>query len=785
MASLTKRVLNKLRKLKNRAVATARPPLKVAVVGTGEIAPDHVDGYEAGSAARVVAVSDLRPAALAKALDRWRSVRAYRDYNQMLTEVKPDLVSVCTWPQSHAEIVAAAAAAGAKGIMCEKPMALRLSDMDEMIAACAEKGVKLAVGHQYRFHPYFVWVAGAVKGGLLGQLRGVRGHIASTLANNGPHLFDTVRFVLGDPAAREVVCSVTRDKGATNRGVPAEDSASGHVLFENGVKFEFQTGELAPSFFAITLQGADGEVELTPNGVKVTGGGGRLKPPGAAGNPRPRQFGEFIAWVKGQQPDYAADGASSRKTGELVLAAYQAARTGKPCPLPLTETGDVLGWMDGGPGADAPADPPEYLPPLPQGSGDRLAMDGGPRTARKWFFAKPAMGAPEIAGVTKVILSKQLNCVEGTVVKALEREFAAAYGAPKAVASTSGTAAVHVALAALGLNPGDEVITTPLTDMGSIIPILQSNCIPVFADIDPLTGNLSAETIAEKITPRTKAVVLVHLFGRPADLGPVVELLAARNIPLVEDCAQAHFAEYKGKKVGTFGAFGCFSFQQSKQVTCGDGGVTLVNRPEFAERAALFVDKGWDRKKGLRSHLFLGMNYRMTELQGAVARAQVKRLPTLIGRRRAAADALTAALKGVPGVDPVATPADVSPSWWMYQLRVDEEAVGLSTRVFGDALRAEGVRVQMDYVPEPVFNYPVLREPRTYGDSGFPFPPGYVQPKAEDYPGFRAFNDRLLFIPWSHNARPAHARMAAEACRKIAAYARAKAQTRRPEPVAV
>ncbi|MBX9623569.1 MAG: DegT/DnrJ/EryC1/StrS family aminotransferase [Gemmataceae bacterium] len=786
MPAITQRVLRRLRKYKNRAVGAVRPPLRVAVVGAGEIAPDHVAGYEAGPAARVVAVSDLRPAALAKALDRWPSVRAYRDYARMLREAKPDLVSVCTWPQSHAEIVARAAAAGAKGILCEKPMALRLADMDAMIAACQEHGVKLAVGHQYRFHPHFVWAAGVVRDNLLGELRGVRGHITSTLANNGPHLFDTVRFVLGDPAAREVACAVTRDQGGYNRAVPAEESASGHVLFETGVRFEFRTGELAPTFFAVVLEGANGEVEITPAGVEVRGAAGVRPPAAGGGDPRARQFGEFIAWVKGQQPAYAADAESSRRTGELVLAAYEAARTKAAVKLPLAVRGDVLGWMDGGPGADAPADAPEYVPPLPpaDGRGDRLAMDGGRRAARKWFSLKPAMGTAEITGLTRVVLSKQLNCVEGTVVKALEREFAALYGAPKAVASTSGTSAVHVALGALGLNPGDEVVTTPLTDMGTVIPILASNCIPVFADIDPVTGNLSAETIAQKLTPRTKAVVVVHLFGRPADLGPIAELLAARGIPLVEDCAQAHLAEYRGKKVGTFGAFGCFSLQQSKQITCGDGGLTLVNRPEHAERAALFVDKGWDRKKGLRSHLFLGMNYRMTELQGAVARAQVARVGKLIAARRAAADRLTDLLKGVPGVEPVPTPADVSPSWWMYQMRVDEEAVGLSTRAFAEVLRAEGVRALADYVPEPVFNYPVLREPRTFGDSGFPFPPGYAQPRADDYPGFRAFNDRLLFLQWSHNVRGGHVRGIAEAARKVAAYAGA-ARAVRPEPVPV
>jgi dTDP-4-amino-4,6-dideoxygalactose transaminase/predicted dehydrogenase len=746
-------------------------------VGVGEISSDHVAGYESGSAARVVAISDISPLALAKALDRWRGIRAYRDYNQMLREVRPDVVSVCTWPQSHAEIVCRAAAAGVKGILCEKPMALTQTEMDEMVEACDRYGAKLAVGHQYRFHPNFVWAADVVRSRRLGEIRAVRGHIVSTIANNGPHMIDTVRFVLGDVPAREATCKVIRERTTYNRALPAEESASGHVIFADGVRLEFQTGDASPSFFSIEIEGTNGTIVVTPQAVNVHGSL-QLSLPPRGPDCRRRQFGEFVAWVKGKRATYAADAESSQLTGELVLALYESARQGGAVMLPLNNHGDVLGWLDGSTGTGEIAYTPSYSPSLPEegSSGNRLAMDGGTRAVRKWFSAAPAMGLPELAGVTRVVLSRQLNCVDGRAVKSLERECAKAYGSPCAVASTSGTAAIHVALAALNLNPGDEVITTPLTDMGSIIPILASNCVPVFADVDPGTGSLTAESIAQKISPRTKAVILVHLFGRPAELGPICDLLSDAKIPLIEDCAQAHFAEYQGRKVGTFGAFGCFSLQQSKQITCGDGGLTLVNAPEHAERAKLFVDKGWDRKKGLRSHGFLGMNYRMTELQGAVALAQIRRLSALIASRRASARQLSDLLSDIPGLIPPAIPAGVSPSWWTYPFRIDEEAIGLTKKAFGAALRAEGVRVATEYVPEPVFNYPVLREQQTYGESRFPFSlVRYEQPELRDYPGFQAFNERLLFISWSHNVRDTHVRAIAEAARKIVTYT----QTRR------
>src|SRR5262249_50707660 len=154
------------------------------------------------------------------------------------------------------------------------------------------------------------------------------------------------------------------------------------------------------------------------------------------------------------------------------------------------------------------------------------------------------------------------NAVDGRAVAALEQQFADCYGSRSAVASTSGTAAIHVALATLNPEPCSEIITTPVTDMGTVIPILACNCVPVFADIDPVTGNLTAESIAAKITARTAAVILVHLFGRPAEIGPIAELLRDRGIALIEDCSQAHYAAYAGRMVGTFGDFGCFSLQQ-------------------------------------------------------------------------------------------------------------------------------------------------------------------------------------------------------------------------------
>ena len=247
------------------------------------------------------------------------------------------------------------------------------------------------------------------------------------------------------------------------------------------------------------------------------------------------------------------------------------------------------------------------------------------------YLMKPARGrtgrspydAAELKGLRTVLRSQNLCSVDGQQVRAFERAFAAAHDVPYAVASTSGTAAIHTALGALDLEPGAEVITAPITDLGTIIPIIQQNAIPVFADIDA-SYNMDPKDVARKVTPRTKAIVAVHLFGNPCDMTALRAIADANGLALIEDCSQAHFAEYRQQLVGTIGDLGCFSFQQSKLMTTGDGGMTITRNREYAERMKLFIDKGWARKGfGARAYLFHAPNYRMTELVGAVGIVQL------------------------------------------------------------------------------------------------------------------------------------------------------------------
>lgn len=762
MESILERAQARLTRIIYRKTAPMRSVLRAGIVGCGGIAPDHALQYDSSSRARLVAVSDVRAGSLASILDDWRFVRGYKRLEDMLRREQLDVVSVCTWPDSHAEIVSVLAKSGVKGILCEKPMALSVSEIDAMLVVAAQYGCKLAGGHQYRFHPVFMRAADIIARGELGAIRGGKGNIASSLANNGPHLVDTIRFLMRDTPIASVMCACERGRDAQDRGMAVETGSAGTLVFEDGHEFHIETGDRSPGFFSITVEGSRGVLEASPTSLTLNGTAVRTA---AARECRGRQFGEFLQWVKGTRPDYSADATSSAETAKVVLALYEAARLGAVVRLPLTNRGDIIRQLYPG---QAPPPAAPSATPRPAGGAVALASDGGERAVHGWFSNDPDIGVAEWLGVTKVLASKRLNAVSGHVVKAFERECADAYGTGRAVASTSGTAAIHVAIGAINPEPGDEIITSPVTDMGTVIPILMANCVPVFADIDGVTGNLTAASIERKITSKTKAVILVHLFGYPADLAPIQDLLRSRGIALIEDCAQAHFAEYAGRKVGTFGDFGCFSLQQSKQITCGDGGFTLVNRPEYAERAALFVDKGWDRAAG-REHRFLGMNYRMTELQAAVARSQLHKLPGLIERRHSAATQLTDLLQPLAGVIQARTvPNGVRPAWWTYPLsvRLDQvDAVELC-----DELSAEGVRVIREYVREGVFGHRILREQHTYGTSRYPFSATeYVEPHAADYPGFEAFKDRLMFISWSHHVTPRHVTSIADAFHKVAA----------------
>jgi dTDP-4-amino-4,6-dideoxygalactose transaminase len=386
-------------------------------------------------------------------------------------------------------------------------------------------------------------------------------------------------------------------------------------------------------------------------------------------------------------------------------------------------------------------------------------------------MAEPAgrtLGDEEIAALTRVIRSGMLSSVWGTEVRAFERELADLIGARHAVAASSGTAALHLAVAAVAPDPGDEIITTPLSDFGTVAPILAQNAVPVFADVDPLTGNLAVDSVAAAIGPRTRAILAVHLFGAPAPVAELRALADRHGIALIEDCAQAWLAlGPDGRPVGTGGAIGCFSLQQWKHITCGDGGVAVTDDAERARAMRLFADKGWPRDAG-RHHVSLGLNYRMTELAGAVARAQLAKLPGVLRSRRHAARLLIDQLHGVPGLHLPTDPE--AHAWWLFPIVLTG---GRHNTEVAGKLAAAGIPARAGYLAEPLHCAPALTGAAVYGRSRFPLQappasrlPAYgwgTQPNAE-----RLVRESLVVVDWNEHYTDDHVHRIASAIRMVA-----------------
>jgi dTDP-4-amino-4,6-dideoxygalactose transaminase len=369
------------------------------------------------------------------------------------------------------------------------------------------------------------------------------------------------------------------------------------------------------------------------------------------------------------------------------------------------------------------------------------------------------LGLEELTLVGEAIESGTLTSTKGRFVKQLELEFAGTTGSLDAVACSSGSAAVHVAVAALDLEPGDEIITTSVTDMGALAPLLFQGVIPVFADVDPSTLNVTAASIAPRITSRTGAIIVTHLFGCPVDMAPVMELAHDHGLPVIEDAAQAFLAESSGSRVGSVGAIGCFSFQQGKHMTSGEGGIVVTDDPELARRMRQFVNKAWGYGDPNPDHYFLALNYRLTELQGAVALAQLRKLPAAIKHRRAMADRLTHRLADIAGLGLPVAPDGAVHSYWRYPVWVDPDLVPGGVDHLAGALRELEIPAAPRYIQKPAFETQVFAEQNTFGTSRWPFT--LAAPEAVDYSADRFPNtyrglDRVLVLPFNERFTEEH-----------------------------
>ena len=380
---------------------------------------------------------------------------------------------------------------------------------------------------------------------------------------------------------------------------------------------------------------------------------------------------------------------------------------------------------------------------------ERAAAQTGDRAAMLDLGASHDFGDDDIAAVAEVLRSGQVGL--GPKVVEFEEAFAAKHGAKHAVTASSGTAAMHVCIGALNPEPGSEIIVSPWTAGGSIIGAILHNCVPVFADVDD-TYTLDPADVESKITPRTRAIMAVHLFGNPCDMNALQAIADRHGLALIEDCCQAHFAESQGRIVGTVGDIGGFSFG-GKHLSAGTGGAVLTNKDALWERAILFRDAALPRDNGPLhgqpyANYFLAPNYKMGDLMAAVLRTQLEKVDGYIERKVATAEAI---IDGLSDMDEI-TPQRVRPgdrhSYWVLGFTLDTDTLGCSAWEFAEEVSRAGVPLGGPYVGSgrhgPLYRNPFLAGPHGYGQSRFPFdfdretPMDYSQvecPRGEDIMG--------------------------------------------------
>jgi len=321
---------------------------------------------------------------------------------------------------------------------------------------------------------------------------------------------------------------------------------------------------------------------------------------------------------------------------------------------------------------------------------------------RRIPVSKPIIGEEELNRVVEVLKSGWL--VHGPVVEEFEEEFASYIGVNHAYAVFNGTAALDLALKALGIGPGDEVIVPDFTFIATANVVLMQGARPVFADVEDETLTINPDDVAEKITGRTRAIIAVHLYGHPADMKALMEIAEDHHIYVVEDAAQAHGAEINGRRVGGIGHVAAFSFYATKNMTTGEGGMVTTNDPGIAYRVKMWRDHGQDSRY---HHVTLGGNYRMTALQAAIGVAQLRKLDSFNEARRRNAEKLSEGLRSIGGLRlPVEKPG-YKHVWHQYVVRV-EEGFPLGRDELARLLSERGVGTAVHY-PLPIHMQPLYR----------------------------------------------------------------------------
>ncbi|MEF8756296.1 MAG: DegT/DnrJ/EryC1/StrS family aminotransferase [Accumulibacter sp.] len=375
--------------------------------------------------------------------------------------------------------------------------------------------------------------------------------------------------------------------------------------------------------------------------------------------------------------------------------------------------------LQGGGSAELLIDSVEICEPI----SDRLAIEGGMPVRARAFGPRWIFDETDRQQVLEVLDRAPWEWRQGYKVREFSGLFAQCYGMRNAIPTGCGTSAIHAAIGALNPSPMDEIITTPVTDIGSVIGILMHNLIPVFVDWDPASFNMDPADIERKITERTRAILVVHIFGNPCDMDSIMRIAKRHSLPVIEDCAQAHFAEFNGRMIGSFGDMACFSMSL-KTLTTDQGGFVLTNDDGLAARVRGFLSKGSEQIRGVwEPYWRLGTYSPMTDLQAAIGVAQLAKLEAATRMRENAAKAWDAVFNDFEGFTLPARRNNDRPVYYVYPYCLDPRKVGGTLDEFVAALKAEGIQDACGpYIKgRPLYRAPLFVNSRTYGQSGFPF----------------------------------------------------------------
>lgn len=350
--------------------------------------------------------------------------------------------------------------------------------------------------------------------------------------------------------------------------------------------------------------------------------------------------------------------------------------------------------------------------------------------------SQPLLGELESQYVNDALIGGAISGLYGAYLSKFETGFARYCQCKHGVATTSGTTALHLAMLALSIGKGDEVLVPTLTNMATIFAVLYQGAVPVPIDIEEDTLNLDPSLLESKITARTKAIVVVHLFGHPVDMDPVMQVAERYNLPVIEDAAEAHGATYKGRKVGGIGDIGCFSFYANKIITTGEGGMITANDPAIAEKARSLKSLAFGPSNKFM-HTDIGYNYRMTNLQAALGCAQLEKIDSIIERKRAIAQVYTERLKNIPWLQLPVEKAYARSVFWMYHVALKGEFSEKRSFVM-QCLKECGIETREGFIP---FNMQMIALTKGWA-------------KLEDCPKANDYALRCFYLPSGPSLSP-------------------------------